>query len=246
MVDYSGDLVACGEYNNEDNKDCYSFNGEEWSPLPPLHEDHHSRAYWTRSFNMETGLWLGGNDGSDRMVQELFTPEGAWTTLPIDSPYGNNYYPLPCIIKMNDTHLFFSGGYHSGDLKETWVLDIRSMAWTPSAPMLTPRSGHGCTLTADGEVLVAGGYDGGGSSVEVFNPSLGWRPGVSLPSEIDTFAPVLLRWKDTVLLLEYPTDLVWELEDQGWRRMDVTMGAHFYGGSDNAVLVPDTWRAKCP
>ena len=34
-------------------------------------------------------------------------------------------------------------------------------------------------------------------------------------------------------------------EEQGWRLMDVSMGAMFDGLYDNAVLVPDSWREGC-
>ena len=46
--------------------------------------------------------------------------------------------------------------------------------------------------------------------------------------------------------MEHGTTRIWEMEvDQGWRLMDVTMGASFNGYSDNAVLVSDSWRAGC-
>lgn len=240
----SGDLVACGEFYNSDNKDCYSFNGEEWVPLPPLHEVHWPSSYYTRSFFMDgLGVWVGGEDSSGGMVNELFTPEGQWVTLPLDAPYIGRY-PHPCIVPLNNTHLFFSGGYDYEDIDDTWVLNLKNLKWTPLTPMQTPRYQHGCILTEAGEVLVAGGF--GRSSVEIFNPvSQEWRPGVNLPSEIRYLEPRLLLWKKQILLIEDWSDLIWTLENQGWQLLDVTIGQWFFGNNDNAVLVPDSWRANC-
>ena len=113
--------------------------------------------------------------------------------------------------------------------------------------MLKPRNEHGCVLTNEGEVLIAGGSDGN-VDVNIFNPvSLEWRESGNLPSEIATsLPPGLWLWNGTVLLFEGETDRIWKREeDQGWQLMDVTMGGNFYAVWGNAVLVPDTWRNNC-
>ena len=194
---------------------------------------------------MEGGLWVGGQNGSGGMLNEILNSDGQWITLPVYSPYDNYYYLSPCSVPLNKTHIFFSEEYFNGDfLIDTWILNLDSLEWTSSTPMLTPRRDHGCVLTEDGEVLIAGG-GGSGSSVHIFNPvTLEWRESGDLPSE--TLYPGLLLWKDKVILMEHGTTRIWEMEeDQGWRLMDVTMGASFNGYSDNAVLVPDSWRAGC-
>ena len=249
----TGDVVACGEWGSGDYKECFSFDGIIWDPLPPLQENHYPYAYETRSFFMDgIGWWVGGVDGSGGMVNELFNSEGQWATLPVDSPYENIDYPYPCVVQLNSTHIFLSGGYHydnviPSNVVDTWILDLNTLVWTPLTPMLTPRYYHGCVLTDDGEVLIAGGK-GGGSSVHVFNPvSLEWREIGNLPAEMEIWYPSLLLWNDKIILMETGSDHIWLMEeDQGWRLMDITMGpTYYYGAYDNAVLVPDLWRMGC-
>ena len=247
--------MACGEMGNIEYKECYGFDGITWEPLPSLHKDHYPIAYRTKScFQDRIGLWVGGGDRFGGMANELFNPEGQWITLPLDSPYKFNY-PDPCVMPLNSTHLFFSGGttYNGYSVLDTWILDLENLEWTPSTPMFEPRWRHGCVLTYAGEVIVAGGWNGnfsgyGISSVQIFNPvTMEWRESGNLPSEINTDAPGLLLWNDKVILLDAESDRIWLMEeDQGWRLMDVTMGAEFVGGYfDNAVLVSDSWRAGC-
>ena len=195
------------------------------------------------------GLWAGGEDDSRGMVNELFTSAGQWITLPVDSPYEYTYYPDPCSVPLNKTHIFFSGGYNYQNdyfLDDTWILDLVNLVWTPSTPMLRPNLRHGCVLTEDGEVLVAGGD--GGWSVHTFNPvSQEWREIGHLPSGVYRLYPGLLLWNGKLILVESITDRIWLMEeDQGWRLMDVTMGEVFRGDYDNAVIVPDSWREGCP
>ena len=255
-------VVTCGEYFNKKNKECYSFDGNTWEPIQPLHELHYPSPYFTNSYFMEgIGLWVGGDDGSEsfpgRMVNELQNSEGQWVTLPLDSPYQDNLYQAPCVIPLNSTHIFFSGGVivfnpiDSLALADTWILNLESLQWTSSTPMLTtPRKAHGCVLTDTGEVLIAGGYGTYGelySSIHIFNTvTLEWRVTGNLPSEVDTKTPSLLLWNDKVILMESNTDRIWEIEkDQGWRLMNVSMGARFDGDVNNGVLVPDSWRSVC-
>ena len=59
--------------------------------------------------------------------------------------------------------------------------------------MLTPRFAHGCVTTDDGEVLIAGWYDGDLSSVHIFNPvTLEWCESESQETNtIETNTPLL-------------------------------------------------------
>ena len=247
FYDPTGDVVACGEYKNSDYKECFIFDGITWEPLPLLQEYPYPYAYGTKSYFMEgIGLWVGGQpgkgEGTDEMVNELFNSDGQWEKLPVDSPY--EFYAVPCIVPLNSTHIFFSGGHRH--YTDTWIFDLESLVWTSSTPMLKPRNEHGCVLTNEGEVLIAGGSDGN-VDVNIFNPvSLEWRESGNLPSEIATSLPGLRLWNGTVLLFEGETDRIWKREeDQGWQLMDVTMGGNFYAVWGNAVLVPDTWRNNC-
>ena len=86
-------------------------------------------------------------------------------------------YVIHAICLLNSTHIFFSGGYYNDEFLvrvETWIVDLENLALIPSTPMLTPREEHGCVLTEEGEVLIAGGEQGGDGSyvlsVHTFNP----------------------------------------------------------------------------
>ena len=256
FYDPTGDVVACGEFNNRDSKECFSFDGITWEPLPSLQENHRPVAYNTRSYFMEgIGLWVGGGDGdgSGEMKNEVLNSEGQWITLPVDSPYErpneNITFPDPCFVPLNSTHLFFSGGWINGEyLVETWILDLVTLVWTSSLPMLTPRDGHACVMTDEGEVLIAGGWNENNlSTVHIFNlVTQEWRESVNLPSELDAGASGLLLWNEKIILVEYETDKIWEREENlEWRLMNSSMGASFNGIRDNAVMVPDSWREGC-
>ena len=214
-----------------------------WEPLPPLQEKHSPHPYDTNSFFMEgLGLWVGGGgdaSGVYSMVNELLNSEGQWITLPVGSPYA--YYPAPCAVPLNSTHIFFSGGYKS---EQTWILDLENLLWTSTTAMLSPRRDHGCVLTAGGEVLIAGGYEV--SSVHIFNPvSLEWRESGYLSSDIEKYQPHLMLRVDKIILVEHGTDFIWEKENEGWRLTNFSMGSTFQGDWDNAVMVPDSWRKGC-
>lgn len=145
-------IVACGERKNYENKDCFVFDWNTWEPLPPLQEDHQPSLITTKSFSLDSGVWVGGNSSSGEMVNELLlAAEGQWTSLPVGSPYEDNYYQEPCVSPQNKTHIFFSGGFLNGDDKDittdTWILDTVNLVWTPSTPMMAPRWLHGCVLT---------------------------------------------------------------------------------------------------
>ena len=255
VSDQTGQVVACGEMKNSDNKECYVFDMISWEPLPSLQENHSSYPENSYSYFMEGGLWVGGSSNSGEMVHELLNSEGQWITLPTGLLYEDSLYQAPCVVPLNSTHIFFSGGYfefNNVHLVDTWILDLVNLEWTSSTPMLTPRRLHGCVLTDDGEVLIAGGYADlhDVHSVHIYNPtSEEWREAGHLPEvypEIDTRHLRLLLWNDKVVLIEWNWEdvinpFVWEREDDlGWRLVDLSMGASFDGRLDNAVLVPRT------
>ena len=54
----------------------------------------------------------------------------------------------------------------------TWMLDLTDMSWKSLANMPGPRYDHGCSLTLDGELMIAGGSDENNhhqASVHIYN-----------------------------------------------------------------------------
>merc|ERR1712179_776191 len=103
-----------------------------------------------------------------------------------------------------------------------------------------PRDGHGCTTTAAGEVIIAGGYDGSYiSSVYIYNPiNNTWRRAGDLPAGMESYYPVMLLWNKHPILLERSSSNIWILDGTNWKMMEATMGATFDGDWDRATTVP--------
>ena len=67
---------------------------------------------------------------------------------------------LVFILKLIYVHYSnLSGGFKNQQrLRDTYTFNVTSGIWFKAEPMLTPRSSHGCVVTAEGEVMVTGGY----------------------------------------------------------------------------------------
>ena len=217
--DTLGYLVAC-QFSG--SKECHSFDGINWLPLPSLY-DFDLDPHYTDSFFMKDGLWLGA--GGD-LYHEVLTLIG-W--IPVEANFPNPEAKFSCAIPVNSTHIFFSGYYDTDPFnftKETWLLELDKeellefdLTWTSSTPMLTPRGMHGCCLNADGEVVIAGGYNIylPDNSVHTFNPvSLEWRESGRVPEGMawETEFPKLLQWKDSLILIETYYGRIWEREGE--------------------------------
>ncbi len=65
------------------------------------------------------------------------------------------------------------GAFGSTVLAAVEIYDPGSDAWSPAASMNSPRNGHSSALLPDGNVIVAGGFNGGGilASTEIFRPA---------------------------------------------------------------------------
>merc|ERR1711915_105690 len=104
-----------------------------------------------------------------------------------------------------------------------------------------PRRGHGCTTTATGELIIAGGYDGSvTSSVYIYNLiNNTWRRAGDLPSGMNSYTyPVMFLWNKHPILLEYRSSNIWILDGTNWKKMEATMGAEFNGFTNAVTTVP--------
>ena len=140
----TGVVAGCGSTYDPGSKDCFVLNGSTWTPMAPMGSDHCPYAPVTQSHLLEgLGWWVGGprNCSYLRMSSELLTLDNEWLSLPVDSPYGQLFARRPCSVPLNSTHILFTGGFSDteGLLDETWVLNMESLEWTASTPMLTPR-----------------------------------------------------------------------------------------------------------
>ena len=102
---------------------------------------------------------------------------------------------------------------------------------------------HACILTAEGEVLVAGGStDTNIYTAEIYNPiNNSWRnDSFDLPADLKStfFAPTLLYEKKVLMLPEETTNPLIRTKS-GWKYSNVSLGDTFDGFTGSiAVLVP--------
>ena len=245
-------LVACGSWALGE-RHCFRLSSgasEAWEEIPSLINGHCSYPTNTRSHYLSSlGWFVIGQDDScstDKsvIVTELLTPDNEWIQTDTENPYEGAGFPCcTCNLPINGTHLMVTGGFNGETLAATWILDLTDNSWSPAAPMLTTRSSHGCMLTGDGEVLVAGGFDGSQDlgSVHVYNiEANAWRPEDDLPEEMYKSYPVLFSWNNMPLLIESDSTRIWQRTGSEWEAMEASVGeVSFYGYHDMTALVPE-------
>jgi len=136
---------------------------------------------WTKTGSLNTaesgGLTLLQNGqvlitGADA---ELYNPStGTWkvTGTPNTTRYSATQTLLP------NGKVLLAGGTARNcvtspcDLSSTELYDPFTGTWSPTGSMTTAHSSHTATLLANGQVLVAGGFDAG-TSAELYNPATG-------------------------------------------------------------------------
>ena len=72
-----------------------------------------------------------------------------------------------CVININSTHLFMSGGNYAS------ILEWETKEWTRLPFMSFDRSGHVCGLAGGVDIVVAGGYEGGVYNSEIYSLKTG-------------------------------------------------------------------------
>ena len=245
-------LVACGSYDRDD-KSCYQLspdNPSGWEPLPSLTNTFCPNPHDTRNVQLPTGEWLllgqkdhCGSDGAD-ISSELLNAELQWSQPRIDNPYSAAGYPLSaCTVAIDSTRIIITGGSNfDGYLSSTWMLDLTDLSWERLQDMPGPRAAHGCTTTATGELIIAGGYDGSGiSSVYIYNlMSNTWSQVGDLPEipEMNWSYQVMLLWNKHPIILALRSSNIWILDGNTWKKMEATMGDMFYGINDVATTIP--------
>ena len=244
-------LAACGRHDNKDNQSCYKLvpgSTESWQPMSSQLNGHCPLPSRTRShYDKDSGWYVIGQDEECSLVDadistELYTTSQNWTKTPTVSPYPNGFARSICSMSINNTHLMFIGGVDSETLSSSWMLDLTDYSWTPLKDLPRARESLGCTMTADNEVLVAGGLsaDINKPTVYIYNiESNTWRRTDNLPDDMEWYQPVMFLWNDHPVLLENFSSRIWRLSENGWTRMDAYMGATFIGGWNTYSLVPN-------
>lgn len=170
----------------------YSFSNDEWSKSAPLGDTRYAAA----SSLLANGSWFvhGGHEGlrtSDLFEGNSFIPGP-------DSPH--QYYKH-CLVQVNSSHLFITGGVYESS--SSYFLNVDTKEWIQMPDMAASvRFDHACGLVENGngerEIVVAGGDAGGtfGSSMvssEIFSlTNMEWRDGPDFPIDVNGAASVQL------------------------------------------------------
>ena len=238
---------------------CYKLNSSDsskWTYSPPMVTDHFDSTYFTKSFYLNNGdlFVIGVNDSTTRSISTALwssdgnslsaTPTGG---LPNMTTTYQNYPSGGCAAKLNDTHIMVVGGLEGEHsfrkyLSSAWILNLADYTWQLVEPMNQERYGHACILTAEGEVLVAGGVTDNGKSynAEIYNPiTNSWRnDSFDLPAKSTVFADTLLYEKKVIMLPQGTTN-PWIRTESGWKNSNVSLGGTFDGNwGSKAVMVP--------
>ena len=243
-------LVACGSAGTED-KSCFQLSPYRpwagWEEMPNLVNRHCPYLDSTRGINIPDLGWLvmGQENGrcnhyTDAAISsELLTSQQLqWIQTPIESPYTNAGFPFrTCSVAINSSTVITTGGWNGDYLSSTWMLDLTDYTWTELQSMPGPVGSHGCTVTSSGELIIAGGT---GTSVYIYNlMNNTWRQTIELPDEISYWVyPVMFLWNEHPIILENRSSNIWILMEDGWQKMEATLGAVFDGELNAATTVP--------
>ena len=272
-----GEVAACGTWNNKSDKTCHRLSAAggsqpSWKKMPSLMRNHCPAAECTWSHYLTDIGWLIIGPGDDLWKEhvitstELFDHSQFWIPANISSPFtyncSSNYHSheesfstIPanaCTVKINNSHIMVTGGDFGLHTNKSYILNMADFTWTETAEMPVDRAFHGCALTGNGEVLVAGGEDGQGIEllqVQIYNfDNNSWRHEGSLPASIDKYGNYYL----TILLWEGENILPYEDQlwirnatDFTWKLMNATLGEKFYGRDDPVIIVPGDF-IQCP
>ena len=251
-------VAVCGN-SGKDDRSCYSLRPgtpPTWQPIPPLVQDHCPYPFGTSShYTSRAGWFVFGQDKSNcgsypgsSLVSELLNNDQEWLLTTLSSPYPDGFPSELCSVLLNATTIMVTGGVAGYDgLSSTFLLDLDTLAWTEAAPMKSARFGHGCTVTREGNVLVAGGTDG--PSVHIYHPDTdSWTvEQQNLPNQIYSYNSYILLWNHKPILLSPYSQEIWErTEENSWELMTATLGANFDGSFYNTAVMVPSGLYECP
>ena len=240
-------VAACGSFQLSD-RSCHALEPgmSSWKVMPSVGMDYCNNPTRTKShYSPSLGLGIFGQRTCDNIKGGLNTEifsMGIWTSYStIGYPYTDGFAGATCSVLLNSTTIMVTGGWKDniGRLDSSLIVHLETGTWTSVAKMPAEINQHTCVLTAEGEVLIAGGA-GGSRSVYVYNVADNlWRQEQDLPSQIETLFSVSLLWNNKPLLLEHNSDLIWQRTDTGdWQMLNSSMGDTFQGIQNRAILVP--------
>jgi len=162
--------------------DVYTPSANAWATLAPMHS---ARYRFAAVLYQGVIYAIGGSTGVTvtNTVETYNAATNAWTTLP---PSQSLPHALEALVATVDGHghIAVLGGYDgtsSGPVSTLSLYDGTSWSSGPTLPQGTLDAG--ATLGADGQIYLAGGYNGGWlTTVQVYNPTSGaWSTGPVLP-----------------------------------------------------------------
>ena len=248
------EVIACGIISSTGKTNpCFKLNsGNQWTSSPPMVTGHFGSSSITKSFYLNNGdlFVIGVTQSGSFISTALWSSDGnSWSATPTGGLLNmttRQNYPGGCAVKLNDTHIMVVGGsegnYDIKYLSSAWILNLADYTWQLVEPMNQERYGHACILTAEGEVLVAGGVTDNGKSynAEIYNPiTNSWRnDSFDLPAKSTVFADTLLYEKKVIMLPQGTTN-PWIRTESGWKNSNVSLGGTFDGNwGSKAVMVP--------
>jgi len=193
-----------------------------------------------------------------RLVAAIYDPATDRWTQQSSSGMPENGNATPTLLPGGRV-LLVGGGYNPGSspgggrvLAAAQLYDPATGAWTPAAPLATPRSGHTATLLRDGTVLVVGGstrtsYQGGGTTraAERYDPGTGrWSAAGQLATGREGHTATLLAdgrvlvvgGRPDILASGAPAEL-YDPATNGWVATGPMVAPR--GGEHRATLLPD-------
>ncbi len=111
------------------------------------------------------------------MQAELFEPStGRWTKAGPAGGAAGTHRSAHTVTRLVDGRVLVVGGSTSRAAETAELFDPATDTWTLIAPPIMPRESHGAVVSADGTVLVVGGYhfsSGTLAAAERFDPAMG-------------------------------------------------------------------------
>ena len=201
--------IICGGYSDSFSKDeCFILGYDTVQAKMSIERS------FAASLVVNNSLWiLGGQSEGIRINSTEFITLDSDPVKGPDMPEALIYH---CVLKVNDTTVFLSGGYTTS--RKTYFYNMGDAVWSEGPDMKIPRYGHGCGLVKDRTtstlfIVVAGGYNSGYLDTTELLPlnhgELNWIYGPKLPIKARYMASISLPDQEGVLLVGgYQSDTI--------------------------------------